>query len=321
MTDSLTLSESGMKVLNELFSLWAQASQDILSTITSSTVKMSGGELVFLSREEFVKKYESTAMVIQELTFSGEVLGPAFMIQMKETASVLIDLIIGGDGSEIIDEFGELHFSIFSEITSQMMNSLVGVISTNAMKKVNILPREVKLNDLSIVHENNLAELTYEIGIEGKMKGNLWIIFPQSMFRSLAQVLTESTERATQKTPVSESGDAAHIDAAPAVVTQPAVFAQLSQPQEKARGENLELILDIPVHIKAVLGKADLTIKELVELTPGKILELDKLAGEPVDLVVNERLVAHGEIIVIDEKFGVKVMDVLSKAERLYNLR
>jgi flagellar motor switch protein FliN/FliY len=104
-------------------------------------------------------------------------------------------------------------------------------------------------------------------------------------------------------------------------LSQPAIFSQLTPEQGKEKSENIDLILDIPVSIKAFLGKSELTLRELIELAPGKVFELDKFAGEPIDLIVNDRLVAHGEIIIMDEKFGVKVMDVLGKAERLYNLR
>lgn len=89
--------------------------------------------------------------------------------------------------------------------------------------------------------------------------------------------------------------------------------------QSEAR--NLNMLLDIPLQVTVELGRTKRSVKEVLELSGGSIIELDKLAGEPVDILVNSRLIAKGEVVVIDENFGVRITDVLSQAERLNNLR
>ncbi|TQR38293.1 flagellar motor switch phosphatase FliY [Lysinibacillus sphaericus] len=89
--------------------------------------------------------------------------------------------------------------------------------------------------------------------------------------------------------------------------------------QSEAR--NLNMLLDIPLQVTVELGRTKRSVKEILELSSGSIIELDKLAGEPVDILVNSRLIAKGEVVVIDENFGVRITDVLSQAERLNNLR
>ncbi len=89
--------------------------------------------------------------------------------------------------------------------------------------------------------------------------------------------------------------------------------------QSEAR--NLNMLLDIPLQVTVELGRTKRSVKEILELASGSIIELDKLAGEPVDILVNSRLIAKGEVVVIDENFGVRITDVLSQAERLNNLR
>lgn len=89
--------------------------------------------------------------------------------------------------------------------------------------------------------------------------------------------------------------------------------------QNEAR--NLNMLLDIPLQVTVELGRTKRSVKEILELSSGSIIELDKLAGEPVDILVNSRLIAKGEVVVIDENFGVRITDVLSQAERLNNLR
>ncbi len=84
---------------------------------------------------------------------------------------------------------------------------------------------------------------------------------------------------------------------------------------------NLSLLLDVPLHVTVELGRAKKAIRDILELTPGAILELDKLAGEPVDILVNNKRIAIGEVVVIDENFGVRVTDIISPTDRLKNLQ
>ena len=83
----------------------------------------------------------------------------------------------------------------------------------------------------------------------------------------------------------------------------------------------LELILDIPVSISMEVGRTSITIRNLLQLNQGSVIELDRLAGEPLDVLVNGTLIAHGEVVVVNEKFGIRMTDVISPTERIKKLR
>ncbi|MEO6201805.1 MAG: flagellar motor switch protein FliN [Nitrospirales bacterium] len=85
--------------------------------------------------------------------------------------------------------------------------------------------------------------------------------------------------------------------------------------------QNLNRILDIPLVLSAQLGNTRILIKDLLQLGPGSIVELDKLAGEPLEVLVNERLVARGEVVMVNEKFGIRLTDVISPTDRVNKLR
>lgn len=103
---------------------------------------------------------------------------------------------------------------------------------------------------------------------------------------------------------------------------QPAVFSTFEQyPLQESETKNLNMLLDIPLQVTVELGRTKRSVKEILELSPGSIIELDKLAGEPVDILVNNRLIAKGEVVVIDENFGVRVTDIISQSDRLNKLR
>lgn len=95
--------------------------------------------------------------------------------------------------------------------------------------------------------------------------------------------------------------------------------AEPASPEVSTR--RLDLLLDVPLDVTVELGRNRTTIQDLLALSPGAVIELDKVAGEPLDIVVNDRLIARGEAVVINDKFGIRITDIISKAERIARLR
>lgn len=115
---------------------------------------------------------------------------------------------------------------------------------------------------------------------------------------------------------LAEAGDTA--SAAPAELTN------LESDKPLVRGDediNLEVILDIPVTISMEVGSTKINIRNLLQLNQGSVIELDRMAGEPLDIKVNGTLIAHGEVVVVNEKFGIRLTDVISPAERVKKLK
>ena len=104
------------------------------------------------------------------------------------------------------------------------------------------------------------------------------------------------------------------------IPVQPVQFQPLQQMQHQEMPRNIDMILDVPMQVTVELGRTRKLIRDILELNKGSIIELDKLAGEPVDILVNGKLVARGEVVVIDENFGVRVTDIVSPVERVANL-
>ena len=101
-----------------------------------------------------------------------------------------------------------------------------------------------------------------------------------------------------------------------------AEFDDLDDSAPPLEGEaNLDVILDIPVTISMEIGRTKISIRNLLQLNQGSVVELDRLAGEPMDVLVNGTLVAHGEVVVVNEKFGIRLTDVISPAERVKKLK
>jgi flagellar motor switch protein FliN len=90
---------------------------------------------------------------------------------------------------------------------------------------------------------------------------------------------------------------------------------------ESGNPRKLDLLLDVPLDLSVELGRARMSIQDLLNLSPGSVIELDKIAGEPLDFMVNGRLVARGEAVVVNDKFGVRITDIISPSERIARLR
>ena len=100
-----------------------------------------------------------------------------------------------------------------------------------------------------------------------------------------------------------------------------ASFSEVVDDSRPGTDVNLEVVLDIPVNISMEIGRTKISIRNLLQLNQGSVVELDRLAGEPMDVLVNGTLIARGEVVVINEKFGIRLTDIISPAERVKKLR
>ena len=119
------------------------------------------------------------------------------------------------------------------------------------------------------------------------------------------------------------SADEAPAAATPAAAPQSAgdrVFRPLDRGKEGGAPRDLEMIMDIPVKLTVELGRTKLTIKQLLELAQGSVVELDGLAGEPMDILINGYLIAQGEVVVVDDKYGIRITEIITPSERVQKL-
>ncbi len=161
------------------------------------------------------------------------------------------------------------------------------------------------------------------------------------MARAMAEAMAEAGQTIEKEMPgaapappsdveqaaIDDAVAAAAADAAPPVVeekakpaAEPAPLSTLAPQQTGEPLGNLDFILDVPLQITVTLGETRMLIKELLQLGQGSVVELEKMAGEPMDVLIGDKLVARGEVVVVNEKFGVRLTDIVSTADRIQNL-
>jgi flagellar motor switch protein FliN/FliY len=114
----------------------------------------------------------------------------------------------------------------------------------------------------------------------------------------------------------SKQGDAE----TPAADASASVFQEFASPQKVQVHNDIDMIMDIPVQLTVQLGRTKIAIKNLLQLAQGSVVELDGLAGEPMDVLVNGYLIAQGEVVVVNEKFGIRLTDIITPSERIRKL-
>lgn len=127
-------------------------------------------------------------------------------------------------------------------------------------------------------------------------------------------------QSAEEEATAEEASEAEEAPASEAKVASDDVFRPLTQESGAASSRDLEMIMDIPVKLTVELGRTKLTIKQLLELAQGSVIELEGLAGEPMDILINGYLVAQGEVVVIEDKYGIRITEIITPSERIHKL-
>lgn len=248
-----------------------------------------------------------------KFNISGNITGEIHFIYPSGSILTITNPIIGDEANTIISD---LVMNTFREIVSLIVSNFVSNLSEKTGKTMaSSAPSIQKLKDIKNVNFPNvpLVIISYSISI-GNKQGKVYWILPQSTTKQIVISYTTKkipeTERGAIKSK-SESEDRGKL------VVKPVEFGALEEVPVEAEG-SLALILDVPVQITVELGRTKMLVKEVLQLGEGSVVELDKLAGEPVDILVNGRLIAKGEVVVIEENFGVRITEIVNHIDRMF---
>jgi flagellar motor switch protein FliN len=366
------ISSMEQDALGEIGNISFGSSATALSTLLNQKVEITTPKVSIVNKNSLEEEFPHPYVAI-EVQYTEGFAGANLLVIKQSDASIIADLMLGGDGMNPSGELGEIQLSAVQEAMNQMMGSAATSMSTVFSKKVDISPPSVDLMYIpqgegqdNIPDQDLLVKVSFSLKIGELIDSSIMQLLPLSFAKSLVDELmnggreeiVEDTNLATEQEvhyapPVaplinqgqddssrefvgaaSASTHAAQQQASPQhyggqhysgqqpVNVQPATFsnfepAGLGQHESK----NLDMLLDIPLQVTVELGRTNRSVKDILEMSSGSIIELDKLAGEPVDILVNSRLIAKGEVVVIDENFGVRITDIVSPSDRLNKLR
>jgi len=266
-------------------------------------------------RNDFKKKY-----VQLPIDYTGGFNGKNLIIFNFGDAEVISSLMMGDDSGARPAELTEAHQSTIQEFVNQMLSSVATGFSNKFGRSINtsqpVLSIVEQSSDLQLPPGRDLIKITYNINIENLINSKFYHIMELPLGTDLAKIKSGSSGSGQQQAMQSHSYDAVE-SVGQQVGINPVKFPPLGESVPYGAGSNISLLMDVPMTLTVELGRTRQLVRDILGLGEGSIIELDKLAGEPVDLLVNGKLIAKGEVVVIDENFGVRVTDIVSPAERV----
>lgn len=321
----LSITPEEEDTLKQYTQVVSDSGNDTLSTLLGETAETTVGEFRETDADTVSEDIEGD-VVVAEINYKGLIQGKSIVIISLENAMKLASQMTGGG---VGDDFGDLEESAFSEAIQSLYSSANTQLASQLGGEIALDPPEIytkpgNLADLLPASSERNILLTYDLK-SGSIEGPIYQIMPKNLLHSIVNASSGSAPTAEADTDFGFS-----TSSAPPIMDRPAQFStglgdfDMSMgvgPEPQVDITNLELILDIALEVKVELGRTTRKIREVLELAPGSVIELDRLAGEPVDVLVNNKLFAKGEVVVIDENFGVRITDILTIQERIEALK
>lgn len=341
--------------IGEIGNISFGSSATTLSTLLNEKVDITTPTVSIVQKSDLYKEFSFDHVKVQVNYVEGFSGDNLFVIK-SEDAAIISDIMLGGDGTNPDEELNDIHLSAVQEAMNQMMGAAATSMSTIFNKLVNISPPFIKLGKadgeeedqvIDGLSDETLVKVSFQLKVGTLIDSSIMQVIPFPFAHELVAELLNTTmgeqeesitkeaiseqepetsqvHQQTLNTTVPKETGTQHLGALTQeenVDVQQASFSEFEQVElNQNEQRNLDMLLDIPLKVTVELGRTQRPIKEILDLSAGSIIELDKLAGEPVDILVNQKLIAKGEVVVIDENFGVRVTDIISKTARLMNL-
>ncbi|KNH36346.1 MULTISPECIES: flagellar motor switch phosphatase FliY [Exiguobacterium] len=343
------LDDMEIDALGEVGNISLGNSATALSALLNQKVEITTPHVRMISMEELRSRYPIPHVALR-VGYTEGFKGENVLILTQRDASVIANLMMGGDG--VIDESLEMDpiaLSAVQEAMNQMMGAAATSMSTVFSMRIDISPPAVEIfdfsQDKSIVDSfslwENMVIIEFDLKIGTMIDSKIVQLAPLDFSKQLIQKLfsastTQQAEPAPQATAQAQPEQPqpqAQPTPAPAmeqrtvvpppepkatpVGVSPVQFSQLGEMEVEGTPGNIGMLYDVPLNVTVELGRTRRSVRDILELTQGSVIELDKLAGEPVDVLVNNTLIATGEVVVIEENFGVRITEIVNTKERL----
>lgn len=353
--------------LGEIGNISMGAAATALYSILGREVVITTPKVSITSMASLIDNHQIPYFVVN-VEYTEGFLGNSLFILQLDDVKAITDIMMGGDGTNIMQEMDEIHVSAISEAMNQMMGAMATSMASMFDRIVNISPPKstvINLSDsevIKILSEKNdeMVRISFSLQIKGLIDSSIMQLLPlnfaQKIVTDLLNPGTGNTEKEQEKSPAAVRGssttqgpsktrepapsqprqnvaasavsgyektsmrpapaqETTSVDARPIRLTS---FDDYQDTREDNINEiGVDMILDVPLQAKVELGQCRKTIREVLDLNIGSVIALEKAAGEPVDLVVNGKAVAKGEVIVIEDNYGIRITEILSPSNRI----
>ena len=347
------MSEEQKDILGEVGNISMGTSATTMSTLLNQPVNITTPTVSTMTWKEISSKYDRPCVGVK-IDYTIGLQGTNVLILKNRDVKIITDLMMGGTGEfaeDVEEELSEIDLSAIGEAMNQMMGSSSTSLSKFVSERIDITTPKAFHIDFSDdefaanfgFNDDPVAVITFKLTIGDLLDSNLMQVYPINFATQMAEKLKAnfgSVENVEQKPQARNTNVEAnnkninvqqsiqggrfmdqqsqHSTFAPGNVNaSPAQFQSFDVTSVAQQKENIDILMDVPLEVTVELGRTSKRIKEILEFSPGTIIELDKLAGEPIDILVNGKYVAKGEVVVIDENFGIRVTSIISPEYRI----
>lgn len=334
-------------LLGEIGNISMGSASTALSQIINQQVNITTPVVTINTVNEIKNGFE-TPNIILEVEYTSGIVGRNILIMKTSDASVIANLMMGGDGTVTQEILSEIEISAVQEAMNQMIGSAATSMATMFAREVNISPPTSKTWENSndrlsegMNDDESVVKVSFRLTIGDLVDSSIMQILPIQTAKKIVAIMMGEEDkpqevkqevlektppkniqveepRYTYEEPVTYREPAPQM---PPVEVHQAHFEPLRNEATGVPHKNIDLILDVPLEISVVLGRTKKSIKDILGLSNGSLVELDKLAEEPVEILVNGKKIAYGEVVVVDENFGVRITSIVSGQERIKSLK
>lgn len=333
--------EAEIDALGEIGNICMGTSATTMHALLGRRVNITTPHVALFRAENVLRSFKWPFMAIS-VEYTKGVLGRNLLIIRDYDAALMTDLLMGGDGK--VEREGlvlnEIHMSAMSEVMNQMIGSAATAMANMISSDVNISPpvvRQATKDDdascfLEVDQDTLVVKISFDMEIEGLLRSKLMQLMPlemaKSMIRTLMPVDEPEQEPQPEPQPAAQAAPAQpapgpaqpqtkkqQTSSKPVQTVKPMTYQSFDAPAEEAGdGQmSLDLINDIPLQVTIELGRTRKTMSEILNLGVGSLIVLEKMAGELVDVIVNGKRIAKGEVVVIDDNYGVRITEIIRK--------
>jgi flagellar motor switch protein FliN/FliY len=310
-------------ILNFSFGMAGQT----LETLLSKSVKFSNATVDSKQAGDVSNEIGTGGAVVLMSNLSGPVNGRACLVLSLENASKIVTLLLGGLSTGALDS---QQLQTLKNTFAPVMGNITVQMGVKLGTLINGSPLEASMaknpKDLILPDGKNLVKTTLNLNIDSVGVFKAYYVISQATAEEILNFSKKGPQRSEaanggMNVNIPQMGGGFGMQQNQPSLSQVGIkgvsFPSLASATQSSGGSNLNLLMDVQMSVTVELGRTKMYIKDILGLGEGSIIELDKLAGEPVDLLVNGKLIAKGEVVVIDENFGVRVTDIVSPTDRL----
>lgn len=351
-----TLTDSDMEILEQIGQESMELMANTLQVLLNKSIFI-GGQSVSKTLLSDIKRTFETPHIGTLIEFTAGLVGSNILILSNDDVKAISDLMMGGDGQPENNSLTELDRSAIGEAMNQAVGNvsnlyyrvlgekvdintpkifdldvgneqftskspLMSNMGMNKDSEVIVLEYDFKIGDIVNSKIVSILNLEFAIKLKNKYK-------PRSDMKNQINsepVIEEKTAEPTPKREYQRQATENHTSSTYVnkkpnnnrdVNIKSVEFQSFDPTEILQQKENIDIIMDVPLEVTVEMGRTSKKIEEILEFSPGTIIELNKLAGDPIDIVVNGKFVAKGEVVVIDENYGIRITDIINKSKRI----